>query len=196
MSWLLVISIYGPADQDHDWVELTSLANKTKVVAIGECGLDYFKLSDKSVKQKQKELFVRQIELALAVKKPLMLHIRDSYTDVLDILKAYPEIRTHAHFFAGDWSIAKKFIDRGDTISFTGVITFTSQYNEVIEKAPLDCLLAETDCPFVAPVPFRGQRNDPTTVSLIVEKIATIRKDNQEIIRQAMLKNAIRVFNL
>lgn len=194
--WAVVGIHPHEAEQKHDFADLTDLAQKAKVVAIGECGLDYFRLLDKSIKQKQKDLFVKQIELASVVNKPLMLHVRDAYEDILDILKAYPKVRTHAHFFAGDWSVAKRFIDRGDTISFTGVITFTSQYNEVIEKTPLDHLLAETDCPFVTPVPFRGQRNDPIKVSLIVEKIAMIRKDNQEIIQQALLKNAIRIFNL
>ena len=171
-----------PHEPDENFETLAELGRQEKVVAIGECGLDYSRIGveDKEIKKQQQELFAKQIELALTLSKPLMLHVRDSYQEVLDILKSYPKARAHVHFFAGDWAMAKKFLDRGDSLSFTGVITFTKQYDEVVKNMPLDRLLAETDCPYVAPIPYRGKRNEPTYVVNVVKKIAAIRGEGEK----------------
>lgn len=171
------------------------LAKHSKVIAIGECGLDYYRLEE-NTKKLQEETFVGQIELANAVGKPLMLHIRDAYDDALTILKLEAKVKGDVHFFAGDWAIAKKFLDLGFTISFTGVITFTHDYDEVIKNAPLDMLLSETDAPYVTPVPHRGKRNESSYIPLIVDRIAAIRGEDVEEVRAQLLKNADRVFNL
>ena len=158
--------------------------------------MDYFKLEDESIKERQKELFKQHIKLAKEVGKPLMLHIRDSYDDVLNILESEQAGRAHAHFFAGSWEVAQKFLARGDTISFTGVITFTNAYDEVVKNTPIESLMAETDAPFVAPAPYRGKRNEPAYVVEVYKKIAALKGLPEEEVRGALLANAKRVFRL
>lgn len=166
-----------------------------KVIAIGECGLDYFRLEE-NTKKIQEDVFIRQIELANKLQKPLMLHIRNAYDDALAVLKAHAKVQGDVHFFAGDWEIAKKFLELGFTLSFTGVITFTHDYDEVIKNAPLDMLLSETDAPYVAPVPYRGKRNEPAYVVEVVQRIAEIRGEEPEAVRAQLRKNAERVFGI
>lgn len=183
------------------------LFENPKMVAVGECGLDYYhsqenqKSKFESGKERQKEIFEKQIDLALELDKPLMLHCRDAYSDMLEILRSYANIRGsklygNAHFFAGDWGIAKKFLDLGFTLSFAGVITFARNYDEVIKNAPLDMILAETDSPFVAPEPYRGKRNEPVYVKEVVKKIAQTRGEDLDKVRIQILKNSSRVFKI
>jgi TatD DNase family protein len=181
--------------------EWEKLVISTKVVAIGECGLDYFKLDDESKKGKQKDTFIQQIAFALEHDKPLMLHCRDSYDDVLDILESYKKVegdklRGNSHFFAGSLEQAKRFLNIGFTMSFTGVITFTHDYDEVIKYLPQDMIMSETDAPFVAPVPYRGKRNEPTYVIEVVKKLAEIRGEKTEELNQSIIQNAKRVFRI
>ena len=182
------------------------LLKDPKVVGIGECGLDYYRCSDESI-SKQKEAFVEQIELANEFNKPLMLHIRNSstsspevtqnaYIDALEILKAYSKVKGDVHFFAGNWKEAKCFLDFGFTLSFTGVITFTHDYDEVIRNTPLDMIMSETDSPYVAPVPYRGKRNEPSYVKEVVKKIAEIKNLPEIEVVEALIKNTKRVFNI
>lgn len=169
------------------------LAMDPKVIAIGECGLDYYRV-DESTKHIQIENFVAQIELANKLEKPLMLHIRNAYEDSLEVLKSHAKVRGDVHFFAGDWAIAKKFLDLGFTISFTGVVTFTRDYDEVVKNAPLDMLLSETDAPYITPTPHRGKRNEPSFIPLIVNKLAEIRGEDEGKVAAQLLENAKRVF--
>ncbi|HTR18446.1 MAG TPA: TatD family hydrolase [Candidatus Paceibacterota bacterium] len=171
------------------------LGKSPRVIAIGECGLDYFRI-DKSTKDVQVKNFVQQIELANDLNKPLMLHIRNAYDDALDVLKAHAQVKGDVHFFAGNWEIAKKFLDLGFTLSFTGVVTFTHDYDEVIKNAPLDMILSETDAPYVTPAPNRGKRNEPAYVEHVVRKIAEIRGEGFEKVRAQLVKNAERVFGV
>ena len=171
------------------------LGENPRVIAVGECGLDYFRLEEKT-KEVQKEAFIQQIELANTLGKPLMLHIRNAYDDALEVLKAHAKVKGDVHFFAGDWATAKKFLDFGFTLSFTGVITFTNDYDEVIKNAPLDMLLSETDAPYVTPAPHRGKRNESAYIPLIVNKIAEIRNEDSEKVAQQLITNAKRVFGL
>jgi len=201
-----------PADKkdfvfnESDFVELVK---NPKVVAIGECGLDYFRITGdiEAEKTRQKKEFIKQVEFAIKYNKALMLHVRDgimsgeAYQDAFDILNSKFNIlnskpKGNMHFFAGSLNIAKKFIDLGFTISFTGVITFAKQYDEVLKNIPLDKIHAETDSPYVAPVPYRGKRNEPTYVIEVVKKIAEIRGEDFEKVRIQLLENAIRVFGL
>jgi TatD DNase family protein len=172
-----------------------ALAESDRVIAIGECGLDYFRL-DADTKDVQKVAFIEQIELANRLQKPLMLHIRNAYEDALEVLRAHAKVKGDVHFFAGDWDMAKKFLDIGFTLSFTGVITFTHDYDEVIRNAPLDMLLSETDAPYVTPAPFRGKRNEPAYVRLVTEKIAEIRGEDAEKVRAQLFDNACRMFGI
>ncbi len=190
--------------------ELEELIKSPKVVGIGECGLDYFfgrrsfsegDLSAEELKNKQKELFEKQIQFAIKHDKPLMLHIREAYDDALEILNNYKKeagekLRGNVHFFAGNKEIAKKFLDLGFTLSFTGVITFTHDYDEVIKYIPESSIMSETDAPFVAPVPFRGKRNEPSFVIEVIKKLAEIREEDFETLNKAILANAKRVFGI
>jgi TatD DNase family protein len=184
------------------------LVKNKKVVAVGECGLDYFRIKageEEEIKKRQKENFVKQIEFALENDLPLMLHFRpsgktmDAYEDGLEILNSYKKeygdkLRGNSHFFAGNLKIAKKFIEIGFTLSFTGVITFADSYDEIIKSVPIESIMAETDCPFVAPVPYRGGRCEPVHVKEVVKRIAEIRGEDTEKVREMLVNNAFRVF--
>ena len=191
-------------EEFHIW-NYEEMAKSPKVIAIGECGLDYFRLEEKT-KEVQKDAFIQQIELANKLGKPLMLHIRpalrslgeggNAYEDALEILKAHAKVKGDPHFFAGDWATAKKFLDFGFTLSFTGVLTFTHDYDEVVKNAPLDMLLSETDAPYVTPVPHRGKRNEPLYVQEVVRAIAGIRGEDVETVARQLAANASRIFNI
>jgi len=171
-----------------------------KVVGIGECGLDYYRV-DKDMKSLQERAFRLQIELAIKNKLPLMLHMRcspdsmDAYEDAIAILDEYTfENPGNSHFFAGNIDIAKQFLDRGFSLSFTGVITFAKQYEELVKYVPLEMILSETDCPFVSPVPYRGKRCEPIYVSEVVSRIAEIKGLPLEKVREQLVLNARRIF--
>ncbi len=180
--------------------EFENLVTSPKVVAIGECGLDWFRVAPEDLpkeKERQTKTFIHQIEFAIKHNKPLMLHCRDSYGDVLDILENYRgKARGDVHFFAGNISQAKRFLDLGFTMSFTGVVTFTHDYDEVIKFLPLDSIMSETDAPFVAPVPFRGKRNEPSFVVEVAKQIAHIRGEDPDVFGQKLVENAKRLFDL
>jgi TatD DNase family protein len=120
----------------------------------------------------------------------------EAYTDAIKILKERARVRGNVHFFAGTLSVAQEFWSMGYTTSFTGVITFTHDYDEVVKHAPIEMLHAETDAPYVSPVPFRGKRNEPLHVREVYKHIAAIRGENEEVIREALLKNAEDLFKI
>lgn len=171
------------------------LGRSPRVIAIGECGLDYYR-QDEGTKKVQVDAFIEQIELANTLQKPLMLHIRNAYEDALEILKAHAKVRGDVHFFAGEWEIAKRFLDLGFTLSFTGVVTFTHDYDEVVKNTPLDMLLSETDAPYVTPAPHRGKRNEPAYVEYVVRRIAEIKGESLEKTASQLMENAKRVFGI
>ena len=184
-----------------DMAAYEALGRDPKVIAVGECGLDYYR-NDPSIKNVQEDAFVQQIELANHLGKPLMLHIRasqgtqDAYDDALALVKAHAKVRGDVHFFAGNWETARKWLDIGFTLSFTGVLTFTNDYDEVVRNAPLDMLLSETDAPYITPVPFRGTRNESAHIPYFVAAIARIKGEDEEAVRTQLLANAKRVFGL
>jgi len=189
------------AEGKWDEVKFEKLVKSPKVVGIGECGLDYFRLSGdvEEEKNKQKALFIQQIQFAIKHDKPLMLHCREAYGDVLKILKNYKrqvaeKLRGNVHFFAGNIEVAQKFLDLDFTMSFTGVITFTNDYDEVIMYVPNNSIMAETDAPWVAPAPFRGKRNEPVYVIEVIKKIAEIRGEDFDILNNTIIENFRRVF--
>lgn len=184
-----------------DYDSYKSLASDPKVVAIGECGLDYFRQPEDGAKKRQIEAFEMQIALANEVKKPLMLHLRsgpggNAYADAAAILKKQAKVLGNSHFFAGSLQDAKCFWDMGYSTSFTGVITFTHDYDEVIQAAPRDLIHAETDAPYVAPVPYRGRRNEPMYVIEAVKKIAQLRGETLEKVQAALIQNAQNMFSM
>lgn len=164
-----------------------------RVIAVGECGLDYYR-AEANTKGLQKKVFIEQIELANTLGKPLMLHIRNAYADAYEILKTHAKVKGDVHFFAGTWEEGKKFLDLDFTLSFTGVVTFTHDYDEVIKNTPLDMILSETDAPYVTPVPYRGKRNEPAHVVEVVRAIARIRGEDVEKVSEQLFANARRVF--
>ncbi|MDH5442288.1 MAG: TatD family hydrolase [Candidatus Nomurabacteria bacterium] len=185
---------------------LEKLLNNPKVVGIGECGLDYFRCPPEMY-EKQETVFRSQLDLATENDLPVMLHVRpsqgsmDAYIDVLKILSEYKKqhgdmLRGQAHFFVGTADIAQQFIDLGFYISFTGVITFTYDYNDVIKMVPGDKILSETDSPFVAPVPYRGKRAEPWQVISVVEKIAEIRDQDLETTKKQLMDNAKELYKV
>ncbi len=212
--------VVGAEEFDYNFYK--KLAENPKVAAIGECGLDYYRLEVKDlslIKKKQEEIFRKQIELSIEVGKPLMLHLRsgengNAYTEALEILKSYnlnlkSDLRGNLHSCSTEWETAKKFLDLGFTLSFTGVITFPPKkadksrgqipiesYCEIIRNVPLDMIMSETDCPYITPVPYRGKRNEPVYVVEVVKKIAEIRGENYEKVREQLVENAVRVFGL
>ena len=196
-----------PVDKKSKTFELTNfqtLITNPKVVAVGECGLDFYHAKKEADYDRQKKLFLDQLEFALIHDKPLMIHARDAYEELLEILeplkKTHGEkLRGNIHFFAGDVATAKRFFDIGFTISFTGVITFPPKadqlladtFIEVIKSAPIEMIMSETDAPYVAPVPYRGKRNEPSYVSEVARRIAEIRGEDEETVRVALVNNAL-----
>lgn len=182
------------------------LAKHPKVVGIGECGFDYWHCLPETYGV-QEEAFISQIELANELNLPLMIHTRGPkrgqssptgrsvYLDVYELLKRYAKVPFNVHFYAGTYGEAKKFFAIGGNISFTGVITFAKDYEEVVQNTPLDLLHAETDCPFVAPKPYRGQRCEPRMVKEVYKKIAEIKKEDEEVVRDQLIANANKLYN-
>ncbi|MCD5381369.1 MAG: TatD family hydrolase [Candidatus Pacebacteria bacterium] len=187
---------------DYDFYK--ELAEDSRAVGIGECGFDYFHNNDDTYEQ-QREVFVAQVALANEVGKPLMLHLRNSkdgqgrnaYDDASEILKTEAKVLGNAHFYAGTQEQAKSFFDIGYTISFTGVITFAqAAYQELVEYAPLDMIHGETDCPFVAPAPYRGKRAEPWMVKQVYKTIASMKNIDEEEVREQLLKNAANLYKI
>lgn len=190
-----------------DMAAFRMLAQSPKVVGVGECGFDYWHCP-KETYEVQEVAFLEQIKLANELNLPLMIHTRGPkpgeesptgrsvYTDVYEILKVHAKVPFNVHFYAGTLGEAKQFIDIGGTISFTGVITFAKVYEEIIKAIPLDKMHAETDCPYVAPVPYRGQRCEPWMVKEVYKKIAVIRGDEEEVVREQLLINAKQLYRV
>jgi TatD DNase family protein len=178
------------------------LALHPKVVAIGECGLDYFRFSDDESREeqikKQKAAFVAQLELARAVQKPIMIHCRNAFADVIEMLKREPAGAKAGviHFFTGTTEDARQLLGLGFSFTFGGVVTFARNYDDAIKLIPLDCILSETDAPYVAPAPYRGKRNEPAYVTEVVKKLAELKGVPQEKMAAQILENARRIFSI
>ncbi len=190
-----------PAAEQLDIEKLKNLAQESEVVAIGECGLDYFRVNDDESKKRQREGFVKQLELAAAVKKPLMVHCRAAFDDLIATLKSEvrclkSETPAVIHFFTGSIDDAKKLLDLGFAFTFGGVITFARDYDEVIKMIPLDRILSETDAPYVAPAPYRGKRNEPAYVVEVIKKLAEIKNVSLETMTEQVWTNAQMIFKI
>lgn len=202
-----------PSDNRREIFDKTlfqRLAQEPRVVAIGECGLDFYRTPPEMRAQeeaRQRDLFVRQIELALSFDKPLMIHSRpqsgtmDAYEKIIKILAPYVKgegkrVRGNIHFFVGTPDIARQFVAWGFTLSFTGVITFAREYDAVIKAVPLESILSETDCPYVAPISHRGERNEPVFVVEVVQKLADLKEVSREEMARSIANAAQRIFVL
>lgn len=176
--------------------DLLNLMNHPKLVAVGETGLDYFR-SEGDLNW-QRERFVMHIDVAKEVKKPLIVHTRAAQADTIAILKeeSARDVGGVMHCFTEDWDMAKKAMDLGFYISFSGIVTFknATDLQEVAAKVPLSRLLIETDCPYLAPIPHRGQSNEPSYVKYVAEFLATLKGVSLEEIAQATTHNFLTLF--
>lgn len=187
--------------EDVDWEKYCELAKNSEVVAIGEVGLDYHHFSEgdntEELKNKQKEVFSRFIDLANELKKPMVIHCWDAYDDLYEILKNNPVKKIGViHSFVGGYKTANKFIELGFLIGLNGVITYSDSFDRLIKEVPLEKILVETDCPYLTPVPLKGQRNEPLYVAYVVEKIAKIKQISAEKVAEITTRNAKNLFNL
>ena len=184
--------------EEFDMVAFEELAKHPKVVAVGECGLDYFRSGGTDEERAaQKERFLKQIELAEKVQKTIIIHCRNAHDDMLQILTAKkPSVPIIIHFFTGSGELAEKYLNLGCYLSFPGPITYTEMYDESIRVCSLDKMLAETDAPFAAPVPNRGKRNEPAYVEHVVHKLANIKDVTSADMARLTVENAKKVFGI
>ncbi|UCC63350.1 MAG: TatD family hydrolase [Anaerolineae bacterium] len=184
--------------------ELSELAQHPRVVAIGEIGLDYYR--DRSPREVQRRLFRQQLQMAAQVGKPVVIHDREAHADTLKILRQWvtenqprpAEYRGVLHCFSGDLALAQTGNELGFFIGVDGPITYRNARHlpALVKALPLDRLLLETDAPFLTPHPYRGQRNEPAYVRLVVKKIAEVKKESLREIAQATTTNANTLFRL
>lgn len=163
---------------------LEEMAREEKVLAIGEIGLDYHWMTKS--KEEQKEIFRKQLALAERLGKPVVIHTREAMEDTIEILNEFPEVKGILHCYPGSFETAKQMIGRF-YLGIGGVLTFKNAKKlvEVVQKIPLEYLVLETDCPYMAPVPHRGQRNEPIFTKEVAEKIAEIKGISyEEVVRQ------------
>jgi TatD DNase family protein len=195
---------------DQDWIsELEKLAKQPKVVAIGECGLDYFEYRSNGIvdPKLQREVFIKQIELSIKLKLPLQIHNRHAGRDVTDILENYKndllELPGMFHCFSGGIEHLKKVLELGFYVGFDGNITYKGipkgepvELSELVKYAPVDRIVTETDAPFLTPQPHRGERNIPSYVIIVGSSVAKIKGLPEETVRQQTIRNAVSLFRL
>ena len=171
-----------------------------RAAALGEIGLDYY--YETSPREVQREVFDRQLELAWTLGKPVILHIREAHGDATDILTARWRAgrlpRGVMHCYTGSWESAKTYLAMGLYISFSGAVTFRNipKLGEVAVNVPLDRLLVETDCPYMAPVPMRGKRNEPAFVAYTARRVAELRGMAEDALAEAAFENGCRLFGM
>ncbi len=183
---------------EPDYKRLRALAEDRKIAAYGEIGLDFYR--NHSPKPLQRREFARQLNLAGELKLPVIIHDREAHQEVYDILRAEAGYLHGGviHCFSADLTWAQKFVDLGFVISIPGTVTFprSQMQKEVAQKLDLDCLLIETDAPFLTPVPYRGKRNEPAYVGYVAREIAELRNLDPDEVALATSRNCERVFHL
>jgi len=175
---------------DEMWEEFKETVKDPMISCVGEIGLDYYWEKDPEVRALQREVFIRQIELAKEIGKPILVHSRDAMQDTFDIMKAH-HTRGLLHCFSGTKEMAKEFTKLGYYIALGGALTFKNARHsvEVCETIDEKYLLSETDCPYMAPTPFRGKRNEPSYIPLIVKKMAEVRGVSEEYMAEVIHAN-------
>lgn len=176
--------------------EIEKIGKNKKIVAIGEIGLDYY--WNKENKEKQKELFIKQIEIANRLNKPIVIHTRDAYIDTIEILKKHQVNKKGIfHCCPLNQELIKEGLKLGFYISFSGNITFKNAKAEaILELVPMDKMLIETDSPYLTPEPFRGKRNNPSMVKLVAQRVSEVKKVPIETVTEITYKNANEIFNI
>jgi len=187
--------------EDFDYAKYLELAKDSKVVAIGEIGLDYHHFEDgddiEVLKERQKEVLIEFIRLANEVDKPVMIHCWDGYPDLLRILTEYPVNKKGViHSFIGGYKTANKFIELGYKIGLNGMITYSDTYHRLIREIDISHIILETDCPYLAPLPHKGERNEPALVFEVAKTIATVKQIAIELVAESTTINTERLFNI
>ncbi|MBI3273679.1 MAG: TatD family hydrolase [Candidatus Colwellbacteria bacterium] len=185
--------------EEFDYNYYLNLGKNPKVLAIGECGLDYYRLND-TTKERQRTIFLEQVRLAKELDKPLMIHCRQAFGDLIDMLKYNRGILRDmpgvVHFFSGSMEETRELLELNFSFTFGGVITFTRDYEEIIKYIPLSRILLETDAPYVAPTPYRGQRNEPVYVKEVAKAMAEIKSKSYDKIAEQTFANSRAIFNI
>ncbi len=178
-----------------DFDKLGKLLQHNKCVAVGEIGLDYH--YDFSPRDIQKQIFEKQLQIAIETNTPVIIHDREAHQDVLDLVKKYRP-KGIIHCFSGSVELAEIYVKTGMYIGLGGAVTFKNAKKpvEVAKFVPQDKLLVETDCPYMTPVPFRGQRNDSSYIEYVILKLAEIRNKTPDFIANKTFENAKNIFNL
>lgn len=176
---------------EEAYEEIKIMANNPRVRAIGEIGLDYY-WKENPPKDVQKAVFRKQMGLARKLNLPVIIHDREAHKDTLDIIKEFPEVTGVLHCFSGSVEFARESLKLGYYIGFTGVVTFKNAKKalEVVKEVPLDRLLVETDCPYMAPTPYRGKRNRSEYIKYIIDKISEIRGITAHELENITINNA------
>jgi TatD DNase family protein len=207
-------------NEKFDISEYEKLTAHPKVVALGEVGLDYYRLPDTirpeeagnffagrqikspgEIKDLQKEILIKFLELSEKTRLPTIIHCREAHDDLINLLENFDhksvgfDARGVIHCFSGNWEEACRYFNLGFLISFTGVITFAHFEGEVLAKAPLDQIMVETDCPYLSPEPFRGGRNEPSYVEYVAREIARIKRINYDEVAKKTTENALCLFS-
>ena len=173
---------------------------KSKVVAFGEIGLDYYRTGKPEDQKTQEQRFEEQLDLAVKINKPLIIHCRNAHQDLIENLKLKIEnsaaLRGVIHSFTGTIEEAKKYLDLGFYLGFNGILTFTGQYDEIVRYVPLERILLETDAPYLSPVPFRGKRNEPLYVKYVAEKIAGLKGLSYNQVAEQTFENTKELFGI
>ncbi|MCS4473871.1 TatD family hydrolase [Clostridium botulinum] len=177
--------------------KIEALSENEKVKAIGEIGLDYY-YEENPKRDIQIKAFKKQMELAEKLNLPVVIHDRDAHKDTLDIIKQFPNVKGEVHCFSGSVEFAKQCVDLGYYIGVTGVVTFKNAKKivEVIKSVPMDRILVETDCPYMAPTPLRGKRNRSEYIKYMIDKIAEIKEISSEEVTSQILINIKDLFNI
>mgnify|MGYP005918602711 CR=1 FL=1 len=184
--------------QDSDLTELRQLLERPKVVAIGEIGLDYYWLKTPEERANSRDFFDAQLSLAEELNLPAIVHDRDAHRDCLDIVRAHPGVRGVFHCYSGSLEDAKVLVDKGWMLSFTGNITFKNARRapDILRWLPLDRLMLETDAPYMAPEPYRGQRCDSTMIARSAETVAQLRGLTRDEVEAVTLENGKKFFGI
>jgi len=185
-------------EEEFDYERYKELAKSSKVIAIGEVGLDYWyrpkgKKKREEFKEKQKEVFLRQVELAKEMSLPVIVHCRLALDEILQILDS--DNRGVIHCYTGNKEQAQEFLEKGFYLGFNGII-FKLDLEEVIKNTPLDRMLIETDSPYLSPPPFQNERNSPLYLKYIIERIAKIKGINSKAVEEATTQNARNLFGI
>lgn len=186
--------------KEDDFKKILELSIHPKVVAIGECGLDYYWEKNPEKIKLQKEVFLKQIKIANILKKPLIVHDREAHKDSFDLITQNldRDIPVIMHCFSGSLEFARECVKKGFYIALGGVVTFKNakKAHEVAKEIPLECLLLETDAPYLTPEPYRGKRNEPAYVKFVAEKIAELREISFDEVAKQTTANARKVFGI